>query len=130
MDIKHLDSSKHRHATGQQNNRILSNARRLALSGKTIVFRTPIVPSVNDSEEDIAQIAHFVRGLIELARSAGQNGNGNIRYELLAFHKLAAGKYPSLGLDYEARDVEPPTKERMAVLLNAARQCGIDASMR
>ena len=130
MDIKHFDSGKHQLATGQQNDRILSNARQLALSGKTIVFRTPVVPSVNDKEEEIMQIATFVRGLIELRNRSHQNGTGDITFELLAFHKLAAGKYPSLGLDYKARDVEPPTKERMTVLLEAARRSGIDASMR
>jgi pyruvate formate lyase activating enzyme len=130
MDIKHLDDAKHQLATGQPNDRILANARRLALSGKTIIFRTPVVPSVNDTEVEITQIATFIRELIDLGKSKGQNGSGEIRYELLAFHKLAAGKYPSLGLDYKARDVEPLTKERMAVLLNAARDCGIGASMR
>jgi pyruvate-formate lyase-activating enzyme len=85
---------------------------------------------VNDTEEEIGQIAAFVRELIELCRSAGLNGCGEIRYELLAFHKLAADKYPSLGLEYGAGDVNPPSKERMAVLLNAARRCGVDASIR
>jgi pyruvate formate lyase activating enzyme len=130
MDIKHLDDGKHRLATGQSNERILSNARRLAATGKPIVFRTPVVPSVNDSEEEILQIAAFVRELIESGSSSGQKGNGTIRYELLAFHKLAADKYPSLGLEYKAHDIEPPTKEHMAFLLNAARSGGIDVSMR
>jgi pyruvate formate lyase activating enzyme len=130
MDIKHLNSHAHLLATGQQNDRILSNARRLALSGKTIVFRTPIVPTVNDSEADITGIALFVRELIGMRENAGQNSSGGIRYELLAFHKLAAGKYSSLGLDYKAHDIEPPTKERMTILLNAARNSGIEVSMR
>ena len=130
MDLKHIDSDKHQLATGQPNDRILSNARHLALSGKMIVFRTPVVPSVNDSEEEIGQIAMFIRELVELRKGAGQNGSGEIRYELLAFHKLAAGKYPSLGLEYKAGDVEPPTKERMVILLNAARRCGMDAALR
>jgi pyruvate-formate lyase-activating enzyme len=76
------------------------------------------------------QIASFVHELIELRKSGHQNGSGDITYELLAFHKLAAGKYPSLGLDYKARDVEPPTKETMTALLAAARRSGIDASAR
>ena len=130
MDIKQIDSDKHRLATGQPNDRILSNARRLALTGKPILFRTPVVPSVNDSEKEIGQIADFVHELIELRKGAGLNGSGEIRYELLAFHKLAAGKYPSLGLEYRAGDVEPPSKERMTLLLNVARRYGIDAALR
>lgn len=130
MDLKHLDESKHQLATGHSNERILSNARRLASSGKTIIFRTPIVPSVNDSEEEIAQIAAFVRELINVRNSERQNGSEEIRYELLAFHKLASGKYSSLGLEYKAHNVEPPTKERMTLLLDVARRSGIRASMR
>lgn len=130
MDIKHLDSGKHQLATGQPNDRILSNARQLVLTGKTIVFRTPVVPSVNDTVEEIMQIAAFVCELIDLRKGSHQNGTGDITYELLAFHKLAAGKYPSLGLEYKARDIEPPTKEKMTALLEAARRGGIDASVR
>jgi pyruvate formate lyase activating enzyme len=130
MDIKHLDASRHQFATGQSNERILSNARSLAASRIPVIFRTPIVPSVNDSEADIRMIAGFVRELVAVRSLAHQNGAGEIRYELLAFHKLAAGKYQSLGLDYKARELEPPTKETMALLLDVARHCGIDASMR
>ena len=130
MDIKHVDSDKHQRATGQPNDRILANARQLALGTARIVFRTPVVPSVNDSPDEIKQIAAFVGELIELRKGTGRNGGGEIKYELLAFHKLAAGKYPSLGLEYGAGEIEPPTKEHMTALLNAARRCGIDVSMR
>jgi pyruvate formate lyase activating enzyme len=95
-----------------------------------VIFRTPIVPSVNDTEEEIMRIANFVNELITLGGSSGRNGYGRIRYELLAFHRLAAGKYPTLGLDYKARNLEPPSKEQMTALLDAARRCGINASMR
>jgi pyruvate formate lyase activating enzyme len=130
MDLKHLDSEKHLLVTGQSNDRILSNARKVTLSGKPVIFRTPVVPSVNDTEEEIGQIATFVHALIELRKSASQNGTGEISYELLTFHKLAAGKYSSLGLEYKARDIDPPSKEKMADLLNSARRCGVDATMR
>jgi pyruvate formate lyase activating enzyme len=129
MDLKHLDDGKHRLATGQSNERILSNAARLAATGIPIIFRTPVVPTVNDSEEEITRIASFVRGLIVQRTEHGQR-NADIRYELLAFHKLAAGKYPTLGLAYKARDIDPPTNERMTSLLNAARRGGIEATMR
>jgi pyruvate formate lyase activating enzyme len=129
MDIKHVDSVKHAAATGHPNARILSNALRLALSGTATIFRTPVVPSVNDTEEDIRQIAQFVHGLAERARSGSRNGAGKITYELLAFHKLAGGKYQSLGREYKARDIETPTREWMTALLDVAQRCGADASI-
>jgi pyruvate formate lyase activating enzyme len=128
MDIKHIADDKHRAATGQSNERILENARRLALTDKPIIFRTPVVPTVNDSNEEIGQIASFVRDLIELRRK--NNSTAGISYELLAFHKLASDKYPSLGLEYKAAAVNPPTKEHMARLAEEVKRCGLEVSMR
>lgn len=129
MDLKHISRSKHHAATGQANERILDNARRMALTDKPLLFRTPVVPSVNDTEEDIGQIASFVRDLIDLRKGSntGNNGPADINYELLAFHKLAADKYPSLGLEYKAAAMIPPTKEKMAGLVEAAKHHGIEA---
>ena len=53
-----------------------------------------------------------------------------ITYELLAFHKLGSDKYVSLGMDYRASHLEPPTKEQMHSLLTIARTAGVDARIR
>jgi pyruvate formate lyase activating enzyme len=66
----------------------------------------PIVPTVNDAPDDIAAIAAFVAGL-------AQGRDATIRLELLAFHRLAADKYRSLGLEYRAADLQPPSRARM-----------------
>jgi pyruvate formate lyase activating enzyme len=110
MDIKHLDPGRHRAATGVSNRRILANARRLAESGKPVVYRIPVVPTVNDTPEAIAAIAGFVRSLPLQPDGRPQP------LELLPFHRLAAGKYQSLGLDYPAARLEALSKERMAEL--------------
>ncbi len=132
MDIKHLDPDKHKRATGHSNERILSNARQLAMTGRPIVFRTPIVLGVNDTEEEVGQVAAFVRSLIDMRKKRGgaEDGTAGIRYELLAFHKLAADKYASLGRDYTASSLHPPTTETMGVLVAAARRAGVETSYR
>lgn len=132
MDIKHMDPEKHRKVTGQSNDRILANARRLALTGKPIIFRTPVVETVNDSEAEIGDLARFIHDLIELRKQNGSIGSasGGIRYELLSFHKLASDKYLSLGLEYQASTIAPPTQARMRELADAARRQGIDVSVR
>ena len=53
MDIKHMDPVQHKEATGVSNERILANARRLAASGKAVLFRIPVIPTVNDTVEEI-----------------------------------------------------------------------------
>jgi pyruvate formate lyase activating enzyme len=124
MDLKHMDAAKHRAATGVSNERILENARRLAASDKPLIFRIPIVPTVNDTPEEVAAIACFVRELGSL-RAAGGNDGQSLSLELLMFHRLASDKYTSLGLIYRARDLVAPTKEQMAILAQAAAAQGV-----
>jgi pyruvate formate lyase activating enzyme len=126
MDLKHVDSEKHRAATGAGNERILANARQLALTRRPLVFRTPVVPGVNDTPAEIAAIAAFVRELVSL-RGISSNGSGpaELSWELLPFHRLAADKYRSLGLDYRARVLNPPPKDQMAVLAESAQSSGV-----
>ncbi|HHE72079.1 MAG TPA: glycyl-radical enzyme activating protein [Chloroflexi bacterium] len=130
MDLKQMDPQKHRWATGATNTLLLANARRLVETGKPIVFRTPVVPTVNDTPEEIAAIAAFVREMVLLRRARGDaDGDGvgedTITLELLPFHRLAGDKYRSLGLDYRATDLEPPTHEVMEALTATAAEQGI-----
>jgi len=125
VDIKHMAEEKHRAATGVSNNLILENIRRLAKTAKPIVFRTPIIPGVNDSPEDIATIAGFVRELTDLRASAGEAPEAALSLELLAFHRLAGDKYRSLDMPYEAEGLEPPSKEQMIHLVELAKSHGI-----
>jgi len=126
MDLKQMDTEQHRAATGAGNERILANARQLAGTRKPLIFRTPVVPGVNDALAEIAAIAAFVRELVALrARASNGSGPADISWELLPFHRLAADKYRSLGLDYRARDLNPPSKEHMVALTEAAQESGV-----
>ncbi|HHX44114.1 MAG TPA: glycyl-radical enzyme activating protein [Chloroflexi bacterium] len=119
MDVKLLDPERHQAATGADNARILANARRLGAAGVPLIVRTPIVPGVNDTAEDVTAIAAFAAELPSL-----------LYYELLPFHPMAASKYDSLGMDYRARDLKTPPKERMEALAAAARTAGITVQHR
>jgi pyruvate formate lyase activating enzyme len=132
MDLKLMTPENHQSATGNSNERILANAHMLALTEKPIVFRTPIIPTVNDSEEEFRKIAEFIRTLMDLRRNNGKAGDASvgISYELLAFHKLASDKYTSLGMDYRAAHLSPPSKEKMLELVHVAEGAGIEARVR
>ena len=128
MDIKHMDAQKHRQATGVTNERILANAGRLAETGLTLLFRIPVVPTVNDTEDEVAAIARFVHGLGERREAALAGGDlppAPISLELLAFHRMAGDKYRSLGLEDRAGDLSTLSHERMAALAAAARTTGV-----
>jgi len=130
MDLKLIRPEKHQQATGNTNERILSNAQMLAMTSKPIIFRTPVVPSVNDTPEEIRQIVAFVGELIALRTRNGRGTRANISYELLAFHKLGSDKYRSLGMEYRASTLVPPSLEQMRALLEIATAAGVDATFR
>ncbi|NLD74611.1 MAG: glycyl-radical enzyme activating protein [Chloroflexi bacterium] len=115
LDIKLLDSARHREATGVPNERILANARRLGRQPQPLIVRTPIVPGVNDIPEDVAAIAAFAATLPNL-----------LYYELLPFHGMAAGKYDSLAIDYRARGLSTPSADHLEALCEVARSQGIE----
>ncbi len=130
MDIKHMNSAKHRWATGVPNERILAAARNFALTDKPILFRIPVIPTVNDTQEEVSAIGAYVRELVELRNQHGGDGDGTISLELLPFHRLAGDKYRSLDMDYRAKDLKAPTKEHMAALTEAAKAYRIEVRSR
>jgi pyruvate formate lyase activating enzyme len=114
MDVKVVDSDKHREHTGVPNERILANVVRLGQEGMPLIVRTPIVPGVNDTVEEVSAIAEFVSQLPNL-----------VYYELLPFHPMATSKYDSLDIDYRARDLKTPPKAKMEELVATAERFGI-----
>lgn len=129
MDLKHMDPERHKDATGVSNERILANARRLAASGKPVLFRIPVIPTVNDADDEIAAIAAYVRELGELGQAENNRAHGLPQLELLKFHRLAADKYRSLDWDYRAAKLEPLSKERMEELTRIAHTQGVDVHL-
>ena len=114
MDIKHLDSQKHKEYTGVGNERILENARKIASSGVELVVRTPVIPGFNDTAEEIRAISRFAASL-----------EGVREHHLLPYHRLGSDKYQGLGRNYALKEIEPPGKERMEYLLSVAETSGL-----
>lgn len=114
MDIKHMDSQKHKEYTGVGNERILENAKKVAESGVELIIRTPVVPTFNDTPEDIKAISSFAKSLQSVKE-----------HHLLPYHRLGTDKYFGLGRNYSLKEIEPPTKEKMEYLLSVAEQSGL-----
>lgn len=126
VDIKHVDPAIHLDATGVSNQLILENIGRLNQTGKPIIFRVPVIPTVNAEIRDIQAIARHVRGLMDQRADGGEG----VSLELLPFHRLASDKYHSLGMDYRAENLAAPGKEHMQELSEAANQLGVPARVR
>lgn len=112
MDIKHMDAQKHREFTGRTNELILENARKIASSGMTeLSIRVPVIPTFNDTPEEIRDIARFADKL-----------PGVERIYLLPYHRLGQDKYEGLGRQYQMKEILPPTNEQMEMLKKVVTQ--------
>jgi pyruvate formate lyase activating enzyme len=106
MDIKHMNPAKHKEFCGRSNELMLENARKVAASGMTeLSIRVPVIPTFNDTPEEIKDIAQFADKL-----------PGVKRIHLLPYHRLGQDKYDGLGRDYLMRGILPPTNEHMQML--------------
>lgn len=119
MDIKHMDSEKHREFTSQPNELILENAKKIAeYRGVRLIVRVPVIPGFNDTAEEIAAIAEFAAAL-----------SGVEEIHLLPYHSMGKDKYAGLGRKYLMDGVFPPPAAKMNELKRAASRCGIRAQI-
>ena len=118
MDIKHIDSDKHRAFTGSGNEQILKNAQIVAKEAKHMVVRVPVIPTFNDTPEEIDAISRFTAQILP---------HGEIN--LLPYHRLGLDKYKNLGRDYSLTKITPPTDETMTRLLEIPKKYGLKAKL-
>ena len=85
MDIKLADREQHKEYTGVYNDRILENLRWLKESGKPFILRTPMIPGITDTKENLEAVEAIVDGA---------------EWEKLEYNAFAGAKYPMLGMEY------------------------------
>ena len=90
MDVKLADLRLHRQWTGVDNGLILQNLDWLRESGIPFWIRIPLIPTVNDTEENMRRTAALLKGAPRLER-----------VELLPYHKTAGAKYGAVGMNYD-----------------------------
>jgi pyruvate formate lyase activating enzyme len=82
VDLKMMDSAKHREWTGAGNERIIENILVLDRSGIPFELRTPVVKGINDSPGEIKEMALFVKRIKNIWK-----------YTLIPYHPLGLVKY-------------------------------------
>ena len=85
MDIKFISDKLHKEYTGVSNSKILKNAAWLKNSGIPHLFRTPLIPKITDTPENLSDISNFI---------------GDDKIELLSYNTLAPAKYKSVGREF------------------------------
>lgn len=111
-DLKLMDSERHRHFTGVKNDVILRNLEMLAERGSAVVVRVPVIPGVNDDNDNMEDLSEF---LIRL---------GLREIDLLPYHRFGSDKYRRLHLPYRMEGVAPPTDRQMEALAAGLRRDG------
>ena len=85
MDLKLADPALHKKYTDADNRLILENLQQLRRSGIPCAIRTPLIPGITDTPENLAAIEALTDGL---------------PWEQLSYNAMAGAKYPMLDMAY------------------------------
>lgn len=85
FDLKLADDQAHRQYTGVSNRLILENLTQLRQSGKPFVLRTPLIPGITDTPQNLQALAAIV---------------GDDPWEKLPYNPLTPTKYDRIGKPY------------------------------
>ena len=117
-DLKLMDDARHQTFTGVSNEPIIKNLRALSQHGHNIVLRVPVIPGVNDDEEDVRQIGRFAASLPNLRQ-----------VDLLPYHHTAAQKYERLHKTYRLPETRPPSDGRMSEITRIMQGFGLQVKI-
>ena len=100
FDLKHINPEKHKELTGVDNRPILANLKSITERNKDLIIRIPLIPGMNDDENNIRKTAEFLK----------KNVNTD-SIDLMPYHRLGVNKYNSIGADYKLLNLEPDNKK-------------------
>ena len=119
IDLKVMDSQKHKEFTGVSNEKILSNIIELSKTNCEIIFRMPLIKGVNSDELNIIKTAEFMNSL------EGKRAKIN----LLPYHKVAEHKLVKMGKSDDFIEFETPNNEEINKIVSLFIDYGIKASI-
>lgn len=103
FDCKHMVPGQHKALTGQDNALILANLTAALSSSVPVRIRIPLMPGLNDGEENIAALANFLRQF------------GKTEVDVLPCHAFGKNKYRALRLDAPPLEAYEPEELRRAL---------------
>lgn len=119
IDLKHMDPEKHKEKTGVENGPILENIKLLAekkakdeWQGR-VVIRMPVIEGFNDTEDNIIQMAGFMKE------------NGLTEANILPFHNLGTSKWTQLGKEYVYEKYKATEEQKLKDLQEIFEALGI-----
>ncbi|MBC7348988.1 MAG: glycyl-radical enzyme activating protein [Candidatus Aminicenantes bacterium] len=102
FDLKIMDEKKHQQHTGVSNRPILENLKALETAGRPVWVRFPLIPGVNDDDQNLEAMADFLSDLKAVRQLS-----------VLPYHKGGVEKFQRLGREAEFAVFEPPSPEKV-----------------
>ena len=120
FDLKHADPQKHREQTGIDNRLILQNLCELGEVGTPVEARIPVIPGLNDDDEDISAMAKILADNLHVERAV-----------LLGYHPLGRAKIYDFDRQGGVLGVKPPSRARLHELAERMqKEAGIPVTYR
>lgn len=114
-DLKIFADELHKEYTGISNKVVLENIKKLDALNKPVIVRTPLIPQVTDTKDNIRAIAEYIKSMKNLQR-----------YELLNFNPLGEGKYRSLDKENAFEKARPLSMEALTDIIACLEEVGIN----
>lgn len=114
-DLKCMDDARHKEFTGVSNVPIIDNLKRLAANRTEVWVRIPLVPGVNDDDDNIRRTIALLKSLKTIKRVG-----------LLPYHSGGLEKARRIGREDNFRKFEAPSEERIAAVEAAFREAGFE----
>ncbi len=126
FDLKVMDEDRHNAYTGIHNRWILQNLEWAGNElgsgrgkGPVLTVRIPLIPGVNDDEENIQASARFL---------------GELRtpppVDILPYHRLGVDKYDRMGREYGLGALTPPSQVAVQLACQLLEKAGLSVSVR
>lgn len=117
FDLKIIDPELHKKYTGCDNTLIHENAKIVAESGIPVLFRQPLIPTINDTEDNIVKTAEFMKSL------------GKTDLQLMPYHRAGQTKYDALNMKYQTANLQTMTPEYITSIKNRYVSLGINCTI-
>lgn len=85
----------------------------------TLTVRIPLIPGLNDDEENLAATAEFLLGLAKVPS-----------LDILPYHRLGVDKYHRMGREYHLSELEPPQRASISNAVRILRDAGLEVTVR
>lgn len=115
FDLKHMDTHIHKKFTGCGNTKILKNFSLLSRSFPGLQPRMPVIPGINDTEENIVFLSSFLKK------------NNHKTIHCLPFHNMGEAKLQRIKTDLSSLEIKSLRPEKCAYIKKMFEKEGMEA---